>query len=115
MVATLAAILNDEGHDVREVYRGTEVLRLLGEFDPDVALVDISMPGMSGYDVAREVREKHGQKRPVLIAITGWKKPSDKILAQLVGFNHHLAKPFEAHELLALLEPLTGGGSKTGR
>jgi DNA-binding response OmpR family regulator len=115
MVATLGAILNDEGHQVREVYRGTEVMRLLAEFDPDVALVDIGMPGMSGYEVAREVREKHGKARPLLIAITGWKKASDRILAQLSGFDHHLPKPFEAKDLLALLEPLTTGGSEFRR
>src|SRR5438105_10926262 len=107
MVATLAAILNDEGHTVREVYRGTEVLRLIEQFDPDVALVDIGMPGMSGYDVAREVRETH-DKRPMLIAITGWKKPSDRILARLVGFDHHLPKPFEAKDLLDLLDASSG-------
>lgn len=115
MVATLAAILHDEGHLVREVYRGTEVMRLLAEFDADVALVDIGMPGMSGYDVAREVRHKHGKARPMLVAVTGWKKPSDRILAQLAGFDHHLPKPFEAKTLLALLEPLTGGGGSTPR
>ena len=105
-VAMLAAILNDEGHEVREVYRGTEVLRLIADFDPDVALLDIGMPGMTGYDVAREVREHYGKARPLLIAVTGWKKPSDRILAQLAGFDHHLPKPFEAHQLLELLEPL---------
>jgi len=110
-VMTLAAILNDEGHDVREVYRGTEVLRLIADFDPDVALVDIGMPGMTGYDVAREVREHYGTARPLLIAVTGWKKPSDRILAQLVGFDHHLAKPFESAQLLELLEPLARGSS----
>ena len=115
MVATLAALINDEGHQVREVYRGTEVMRLLEEFDADVALVDIGMPGMSGYDVAREVREKRGKERPLLIAITGWHKASDRILAKLVGFDHHLAKPFEAKELLALLEPLTSSGSESRR
>jgi len=113
MVATLAAILNDEGHTVREVYRGTEVLRLIEQFDPDVALVDIGMPGMSGYDVAREVRETH-DKRPMLIAITGWKKPSDRILARLVGFDHHLPKPFEARDLLNLLDPVAASGASSG-
>jgi CheY-like chemotaxis protein len=110
-VVTLAAILNDEGHDVREVYRGTEVLRMIADFDPDVALVDIGMPGMTGYDVAREVREHYGKGRPLLIAVTGWKKPSDRILAQLAGFDHHLPKPFESHQLLELLEPLASGAS----
>ena len=106
---TLAAILNDEGHDVREVYRGTEVLRMIADFDPDVALLDIGMPGMTGYDVAREVREHYGAGRPLLIAVTGWKKSSDRILAQLAGFDHHLPKPFESHQLLELLEPLASG------
>jgi len=110
-VMTLAAILNDDGHDVREVYRGTEVLRLIADFDPDVALVDIGMPGMTGYDVAREVREHYGTARPLLVAVTGWKKSSDRILAQLAGFDHHLAKPFESAQLLELLEPLARGSS----
>ena len=108
-VTTLAAILNDEGHDVREVYRGNEVLRMIADFDPDVALVDIGMPGMTGYDVAREVREHYGKGRPLLVAVTGWKKPSDRILAQLAGFDHHVPKPFEAQQLLLLLEPLASG------
>jgi CheY-like chemotaxis protein len=102
-VLTLAAVLQHEGHEVREVYRGSEVLRTVREFDPDVALIDISMPGMTGYDVAREVRQLFGRPRPVLIAVTGWKKTSDKLLAQMAGFDHHLAKPFETDALLALL------------
>ena len=108
-VATLAAILQDEGHDVREVYRGSEVLRMIQDFDPDVALVDIGMPGMSGYDVAREVRKTYGKARPLLVAVTGWKQSSDKILARLAGFDHHLPKPFETSDLLVLLEPLAAG------
>jgi CheY-like chemotaxis protein len=102
-VLTLATVLEHEGHEVREVYRGSEVLRLVLDFDPDVALIDISMPGMTGYDVAREIRQLFGRQRPTLIAVTGWKKTSDKILAQIAGFDHHLAKPFETDALLALL------------
>jgi CheY-like chemotaxis protein len=102
-VLTLASVLEHEGHEIREVYRGSEVLRMVREFDPDVALIDISMPGMTGYDVAREIRQLFGKLRPTLIAVTGWKKTSDKILAQIAGFDHHLAKPFETDALLALL------------
>jgi CheY-like chemotaxis protein len=72
------------------------------------------MPGMTGYDVAREVREHYGTGRPLLIAVTGWKKPSDRILAQLAGFDHHLPKPFESYRLLELLEPLASGKSGSG-
>jgi DNA-binding response OmpR family regulator len=108
-VATLAAILQDEGHEVRECYRGAEVMRMVREFDPDVALVDIGMPGMTGYDVARELRQIYGNERPLLIAVTGWKQSSDRILARLAGFDHHLAKPFETKTLLELIEPLASG------
>jgi CheY-like chemotaxis protein len=110
-VATLAMILLDEGHEVREVFRGSEVLRMVRDFDPDVALIDIGMPGMTGYDVAREIRQVYGAGRPLLIAATGWKQSSDKILARLAGFDHHLAKPFDPQALLVLIEPLATGGS----
>jgi CheY-like chemotaxis protein len=108
-VATLSLILQDEGHEVREVYRGSEVLRMVRDFDPDVALIDIGMPGMTGYDVAREVRQVYGKDRPLLVAVTGWKQSSDKILARLAGFDHHLAKPFDPKSLLELIEPLASG------
>jgi CheY-like chemotaxis protein len=102
-VITIAALLEHEGHEVREVYRGSEVLRLVRDFDPDVVLLDISMPGMTGYDVAREVRQLFGEHRPILIAVTGWKKSADLLLAKMTGFNHHLGKPFEPDALLGLL------------
>ena len=105
-VATLALLLQDEGHEVREVYRGSEVLRMVSDFDPDVALIDIGMPGMTGYDVAREIRQVFGKERPLLIAVTGWKQSSDRILARLAGFDHHLAKPFDPQALLEIIRPL---------
>jgi CheY-like chemotaxis protein len=109
-VMTLALLLLDEGHEVREVYRGSEVLRMVRDFDPDVALIDIGMPGMTGYDVAREIRQVFGVGRPLLIAVTGWKQSSDRILARLAGFDHHLPKPFDTSKLLELIEPLASGG-----
>jgi DNA-binding response OmpR family regulator len=112
-VITLAALLADEGHEVRELYRGSEVARMVRDFDPDVALIDISMPGMNGYDVARDIRQEFGKKRPLLIAITGWKQSSDRILARLAGFDHHVPKPFDPKEILELISPLSEG-SGTG-
>jgi len=103
----------DEGHEVRELYRGSELVRMVREFDPDVALIDISMPGTNGYDAAREIRQEFGKQRPMLIAITGWKQSSDRILARLAGFDHHVPKPFDPKELLELINPLSEG-SGTG-
>ena len=110
-VTTLAALLIDEGHEVREVYRGSEITRMAREFDPDVALIDISMPGMNGYDAARELRQEFGKVRPMLIAITGWKQSSDRILARLAGFDHHMPKPFDPKVLLELIAPLSTGSA----
>jgi len=112
-VTTLAALMIDDGHEVREVYRGSEIVRLVRDFDPDVALIDISMPGMNGYDAAREIRQEFGKVRPLLIAITGWKQSSDRILARLAGFDHHMPKPFDPKALLQLIGALSEG-SGTG-
>src|SRR5205085_2624541 len=68
---TLATILRDEGHEVHTVLRGDELLDLCRYVRPDAVIADIDMPGMSGYAVARELRERHGTLAPVLIAISG--------------------------------------------
>lgn len=104
---TLGTVLQHEGHEVREVYRGDAVLRLITEFRPDACLLDIGMPGMSGYEVARTLRERHGDNCPLLIAITGWKKTSERLLGQIVGFHHYVTKPYSTDDLLRLLAPLT--------
>jgi CheY-like chemotaxis protein len=110
-VTTLAALMIDDGHEVREVYRGSEIVRMVRDFDPDVALIDISMPGMNGYDAAREIRQEFGKVRPMLIAITGWKQSSDRILARLAGFDHHMPKPFDPSALLQLIAALSNGSA----
>ena len=103
-VSTLTALLNDEGHDVIGVDGGAQVLSTVDAFDPDVVLLDIAMPGMSGFEIAKEIRRKYGEIRPLLIAITGrYKKASDRMLAEIVGFNHHVVKPYDPNALLALL------------
>src|SRR5437763_16945844 len=78
-VLTLATLLREEKYDVRQVYRGDAVVNLASAFLPDVALLDIGMPGMTGYDVARNLRETLGENCPVLIAITGWSKGADRV------------------------------------
>lgn len=105
-VLTLATLLRHEGYEVREVYRGDAVLRLIEEFAPHAVLLDIGMPGMSGYEVARKLRDRLGAGCPLLVAVTGWKKTSERLLGQIVGFDHYLTKPYSADELLALLAPL---------
>ena len=107
--ATLSTLLELEGYEVRTVHGGQEALDAAREFKPDVCLLDIGMPKITGYDAARRLRQRHGDDCPVLIAVTGWKQASDKILATLAGFDHHVAKPYEPSQLLNLLATLRPG------
>jgi CheY-like chemotaxis protein len=106
-VVTLTTILIDEGHSVFGVYKGPEVIAQARRQKPDAVILDIDMPGMSGYSVAREIREMFDPWPPLLIAISGkWVGQTDRMLADLAGFNHFLQKPCDPDVLLRLLEPL---------
>lgn len=104
---SLGTLLRLEGFEVRHVYDGDAALAAVREFEPDVVLVDIGMPKLSGYDVARSIRERYGKNGPVLVALTGWKQASDRILATLAGFDHHVAKPYDPGRLLELVRSVT--------
>jgi CheY-like chemotaxis protein len=107
-VLTLMMILRDEGHEVRGVYNGSWVIPTIGQFDPDVLILDIAMPQMSGYEIARTVVQSRARRsRPLLVGISGqFKKHADKLLADSVGFDHYLVKPCDPAALIALLAPL---------
>jgi CheY-like chemotaxis protein len=107
--ATLATLLELEGYEVRTVHGGQEALDAAREFKPDVCLLDIGMPKITGYEAARRLRQRYGDECPVLVAVTGWKQASDKILATLAGFDHHVAKPYQPSQLLNLLATLRPG------
>lgn len=101
----LAAILRDEGDEVHTVLRGDEVLDVVRLFRPDAVLLDLNLPGMSGYAIAHEIRERHGAVAPMLIAISGvWKDTSERLAGQAMGFDHYLVKPCDPKQVLALLE-----------
>jgi DNA-binding response OmpR family regulator len=109
-VLTLVAFLRDEGHQVRGVHSGDEVLRAVDAERPDAVILDIEMPGRSGFAIAQELRHIYGDHTPLLIAISGkWTGQTDEMLGRLVGFKHYCLKPCDPHKLLELLEPLTGG------
>lgn len=103
---TLSMLLELEGYVVLAVHSGQEALDSARTFKPDVILLDIGMPKVTGYEAARRFRSRYGDDCPVLIAITGWKQASDKILASLAGFDHHVAKPYEPAALISLLGKL---------
>jgi len=100
---TLAALLRMEGHEVTSVHDGPVALSAFSEIKPDVALLDIGMPGLTGYEVARKMRQSGSGAALTLIAITGWGQDIDKERAYAAGFDHHLTKPVDPHRLAELL------------
>jgi DNA-binding response OmpR family regulator len=108
-VNMLSVILRDEGHVVHGVYSGKDVLPSVRAMNPDAVILDISVPGLSGYAVAQEIRYSFTEeRRPLLIAISGmWVERADRKVAQMVWFDAHLLKPCDPAELLALLGPLS--------
>ena len=107
-VLTLMLLLREEGYDVRGAYNGTDVMRIARLHRFDAIILDIEMPEMSGYAAAQELRTHYyAMRAPLLVAISGkWNRPSEKLLAQVVGFDHHLEKPCDPNALLKLLKPL---------
>jgi signal transduction histidine kinase len=100
---TLAALLRMEGHEVTSVHDGPVALTAFNEIKPDVVLLDIGMPGLTGYEVARKLRQSPLGSSLRLIAITGWGQDIDKERAYAAGFDHHLTKPVDPHRLAELL------------
>jgi DNA-binding response OmpR family regulator len=108
---TLAHVLRDEGHEVCTAYDGVEVLQAAQWFGPEVAILDIGMPQVGGYDVARALRARY--RGVVLIALTGWKHRIDKILARIAGFDHHFGKPCDPRRIIELLSTLESARSSS--
>jgi DNA-binding response OmpR family regulator len=105
---TLADLLRAEGHVVQSVYRGSDVLPAVRVLRPDAVILDIAIPGISGYAVAQAIRSSFtDMRRPLMIAMSGfWTEAPDRRIAAQVGFDHHLVKPCEPQALLGLLAPL---------
>ena len=103
---TLAMLLGLWGHDVHSAADGPTALATAVAHVPDVVLLDISLPGMSGYEVAEQLRAKPELRDTVLIAMTGYGQAEDKKEARLAGFTTHLVKPVEPNMLQKLLSDL---------
>jgi len=101
---SLGMILQVEGHDVQLAHDGEEALAAIRANEPDVALLDIGMPRMSGLEVASQVRADGSTI--TLIAITGWGQTADREKSAASGFDHHLIKPVDSSELLRLLSTI---------
>jgi PAS domain S-box-containing protein len=106
MADSLALLLQLAGHEVRAAYDGVTAVRRAEEFRPELILLDIGMPGMDGYEVARRLRQKSELQEQVLVAVTGWGREEDRRRSQEAGFDDHIVKPVEPDILNRILADL---------
>lgn len=112
-VRLLSRLLTRRGHEVLSAYDGLEALRSAEEFQPDVLLLDIGLPGLDGYELARRLRAQ-GFAHALIVAISGYAQDHDRELAREAGFDQHFAKPVDVDALLALIavpRPERGGSA----
>ncbi len=100
---TMAMLLRVVGHEARTAYDGPMALDLARLQPPEVVLCDISMPGMSGLEVARRLRDDLGLRDTLIVAVTGYGQEEDKLRSRQADFDAHLVKPTSLEVLLALL------------
>ena len=99
------------GHDAQVVHGGAAALEALEAAPYDIVFLDIGMPGIDGYEVARRVRARLGGHAPRLVALTGWGQEADRERAIAGGFDHHLTKPADPRRVAELVVGLGGGRS----
>jgi CheY-like chemotaxis protein len=103
LVAMLSATVLAMGHEVREALDGLSALAAARDYRPDVVLLDLGLPGMSGIEVAQELRRRPETARIRLFAMTGWGQAEDQRQTKEAGFDHHLTKPTDPDILERLL------------
>ena len=103
---TLGILLRSEGYVVQLAKDGAEALSLATAYGPDVAFLDIEMADGSGFRVAQELRQRYKNDCPFLIALAGHSHSNKQEQAEISGFHHYLAKPYNAQELLEVLASL---------
>jgi PAS domain S-box-containing protein len=101
---SMALLLQLEGHEVEMAFDGRSALMVARRLRPAVVLLDIGLPGMSGYEVARELRREAATRGAVLIALTGYGQAEDRARSRAAGFDHHLTKPVDHDALAALIK-----------
>jgi CheY-like chemotaxis protein len=109
---SLAVLLRLQGHEVRVAHDGPTALALAASYRPAVVFLDLGMPGMDGYEVARRLRLQIGLEHIVLAALTGWGQQEDRRRTAEAGFDHHLVKPPEPKTLESVLCILGGSEAR---
>jgi len=99
---SLAMLLEAIGNDVRVAYDGEEAVDKALEFSPEIVLLDIGLPKMHGYDVAKHIRAAKGEE-VLLVAVTGWGNEDDRRRSREAGFDYHFTKPVDPEDLVRVV------------
>jgi CheY-like chemotaxis protein len=103
---TMGMLLEFMGHEVSTVHDGLEAVAAAEASKPDVILLDIGLPGMSGHEVARTIREQPWSQRTLIVAMSGWGQETDRLRSREAGFDLHLVKPIDQDVLARVLTSL---------
>jgi two-component system CheB/CheR fusion protein len=103
---SLATLLRLSGNDVRTVYEGRQAVTVAGSYRPDLVLLDLGLPGLNGFEVAKRLRSMSGLENSVLVAVTGFATEAHRLRAREAGFDHHLVKPVDFDSLQQILMSL---------
>lgn len=113
-VILLSSIMEIYGHEVREVFDGHAAIAATHEFQPHLILLDIGMPGMNGFEVAKKIRERREWDKTVIVVVSAYGAEEDKEFSRKCGADYHLAKPADVREFKQILAAVVAG-SKTPR
>lgn len=105
---TSSLLLTILGHECRIAHSGSSALDQAAAFDPHIVILDIGLPDMSGYEVARQLRARSNGRRVHLAAVTGWGMPADQLRAFEAGFDQHVLKPTDSAKLKGILAVASG-------
>jgi len=108
-------VLEQQGHDARAVFGGAAALESLAERDAEVVLLDLGMPLIDGFEVARRIRQMPNGRHVLLVALTGWGQDQDRRGTADAGFDEHLTKPVDLAQLSRLLAQRGSSGSAPKR
>ncbi len=101
---SMAMLLGEFGHEVRTEHDGPAAVNAALDYQPDVVVLDIGMPGLNGYEIAKRIRQAPSLRNVMLVALTGYGQEADRQLALQAGFNHHLVKPARLEQIREILE-----------
>ncbi|MDQ6611592.1 MAG: ATP-binding protein, partial [Gemmatimonadota bacterium] len=107
--ASMATVLQLRGHETRTAHSAEDALIVAEEFRPEVAFLDIGLPGMSGHELAPLLRERSAAQTIFLVALSGWGADEDKLKARAAGFDMHLTKPADAQRIVNIVRNLATG------